>query len=139
MNFARVVSLPLTWSASGLWGGKRPSTATLRIMLPGVLSKMEALRAPVHRIDAWTILWWSSWVESPSPSASAMRCMKSSARCRSWTARVLCSSLASDSALSLNRERQRPATTTRKHAMRMKVMEGPRHGAGTERGLNRRP
>jgi hypothetical protein len=57
MNLARVVSLPFTWSGSGRCGGKRPSTATLRIMLAGVLSKMQALSAPVQRIEACTIRW----------------------------------------------------------------------------------
>jgi hypothetical protein len=65
MNFARVVSLPFTWSGSGRCGGKRPSTATPRMVFAEVFSKMQALRAPVHRIEAWTIRWCSSWRREP--------------------------------------------------------------------------
>ena len=117
MNFARVVSFPFTWSGSGRWGGKRPSTATPRIMSP-VLSKMQALSAPVQRMEACTILWWSSWRERPSPSASAMRCMKSRARWRSWFAWSRCSSRASDSLLTRKRARHRAAAASSRNVIR---------------------
>ena len=125
MNFARVVSLPFTWSGSGLWGGNSPSTATPLIMFPSVFSKMQALRAPVQRIEACTMRWCSSWRDRPSPRASAIRCMKSSARWRSVTARLLCISSLSNSRLRRSHATHRAETTSRRLVIRKKGMEGP--------------
>jgi hypothetical protein len=78
---------------------------------------MQALSAPVQRMEAWTILWWSSWRESPSPSASAIRCMKSRARCRLCTALfALLLALVRLSPHLVKRTHQ-PATTTIRHVM----------------------
>ena len=63
MNSARVVSSSDRLGELAV-GRKRPSTATPRIVLSGVRSKMHALSAPVQRIEAWTIRWRSSWREA---------------------------------------------------------------------------
>jgi hypothetical protein len=88
-------------------------------------SNMQALRAPVHRIEACTIRWLSSWRDRPSPSASAMRCMKSSARWRSWKACRRCSSRLSDSIRSLWTATQSAAADARSNRMSVKAMETP--------------
>ena len=139
MNLARVASFPFTWSGSGRWGGNSPSTATLRIVSAAVRSKMQALSAPVQRIEACTIRWCSSWRDRPSPSASAMRCMKSSTRWRSWVACLRCSSRMSDCLSTRYRPRQSAATMTRRHVMMKYGMEGPAGHRRLQGRLNRNP